>query len=104
MNAVTSTGTAAHPARSPRSARGTRPGTDTPAVPPAGQPGHGLNARLRRQPVRIVDGRIEGGYTDAFEVICPDCGDHPVPGLRRGDTPAPAPARAPHAGGGPGGV
>jgi hypothetical protein len=76
MNVVTSTGKAAHPTRSPRSARGTRPGPDTPAIPPAGQPGHGLNARLRRQPVRIVDGRIEGGYTDAFEVICPDCGDH----------------------------
>jgi hypothetical protein len=36
MNVVTSTGKAAHPARSPRSARGTRPGIDTPAVPPAG--------------------------------------------------------------------
>jgi hypothetical protein len=24
-----------------------------------------------------VDGRVEGGYTDAFEVICPSCGDHP---------------------------
>ena len=20
---------------------------------------------------------MEGGYTDAFEVICPSCGDHP---------------------------
>lgn len=77
MDVVTSTGTTDHPARAPRSARGTRPGMDAPAVPPAGQPGHGLNARLRRQPVRIVDGRIEGGYTDVFEVICPDCGDHP---------------------------
>jgi len=29
------------------------------ALPPAGQPG-----------------RFEGGYTDLFELICPDCGDH----------------------------
>jgi hypothetical protein len=45
--------------------------------PLAGRPGHGSNAVLRRQPVRIVDGRFEGGYTDGYEVICPDCGDHP---------------------------
>jgi hypothetical protein len=32
---------------------------------------------LRRQPVHIVAGRIEGGYTSAFEVICCDCGDNP---------------------------
>ena len=32
---------------------------------------------LRRQPVRIVDGRPEGGYNDAFEIVCCDCGDHP---------------------------
>ena len=32
---------------------------------------------LRRQPVRIVEGRPEGGYTNAFEIICCDCGDHP---------------------------
>ena len=24
-----------------------------------------------------MDGRFEGGYTDAFELICPSCGDHP---------------------------
>jgi hypothetical protein len=42
-----------------------------------GQPGHGRAARLRRQPTRLVDGRVEGGCTDAFEVICPSCGDHP---------------------------
>ena len=47
------------------------------ALPPAGQPGHGRTAFLRRQPVRIVDGRFEGGYTDVFELICPGCGDHP---------------------------
>ena len=26
---------------------------------------------------RIVEGRVEGGYTDAFELICFECGDHP---------------------------
>jgi hypothetical protein len=46
-------------------------------LPPPGQPGHGRAARLRRQPFRLVDGRVEGGYTDAFEVICPSCGDRP---------------------------
>ncbi len=44
---------------------------------PAGQPGHGRTAFLRRQPARIVDGRFEGGYTGLFELICPGCGDHP---------------------------
>jgi hypothetical protein len=28
-------------------------------------------------PVRIVQGRPEGGYTDAYELICCDCGDNP---------------------------
>jgi hypothetical protein len=46
-------------------------------LPPPGQPGHGRAARLRRQPFRLVDGRVEGGYTGAFEVICPSCGDNP---------------------------
>ena len=32
---------------------------------------------VRRQPVRIVEGRSEGGYTSVFEVICYDCGDNP---------------------------
>ena len=32
---------------------------------------------LRRQPVRIVEGRSEGGHTSMFEVICCDCGDNP---------------------------
>jgi hypothetical protein len=26
---------------------------------------------------RLVEGRIEGGYTSVFEVICCDCGDDP---------------------------
>jgi hypothetical protein len=46
-------------------------------VPRAGQPGHGTTASIRRQPVRIVEGRKEGGYRDTFEVVCCDCGDHP---------------------------
>ncbi len=48
----------------------------TATMPPAGRPGHGTNTSLRRQPVRIVEGRAEGGHTEAFEVICCDCGDH----------------------------
>jgi hypothetical protein len=40
---------------------------------------NGQTARsfLRRQPVRTVEGSIEGGYTSVFEVICCDCGDDP---------------------------
>jgi hypothetical protein len=45
--------------------------------PLAGQPGHGRTAFVRRQPVRIVDGRFVGGYTGVFEFICPGCGDNP---------------------------
>jgi hypothetical protein len=41
------------------------------------QPGDGWTVVLRRQPASIVQGRPEGGYTDAFEIICCDCGDHP---------------------------
>jgi hypothetical protein len=50
---------------------------DAPLTPPAGQPGHGEIAILRRQPVRMVEGRVEGGYAGVFELICCDCGDHP---------------------------
>jgi hypothetical protein len=50
---------------------------DAPRYPPAGQPGHGEIAILRRQPARMVEGRVEGGYTGLFELICCDCGDHP---------------------------
>jgi hypothetical protein len=46
-------------------------------VPAAGQPGHGITASVRRPPVRIEEGPKEGGYRDAFEVVCCDCGDHP---------------------------
>jgi hypothetical protein len=45
--------------------------------PLAGQPGHGRTAFVRRQPVRIGNGRFDGGYTGVFELICPGCGDHP---------------------------
>jgi hypothetical protein len=41
------------------------------------QPRDGWTLVLRRQPIRIVEGQPEGGYTDAFEIICCDCGDHP---------------------------
>ena len=34
-------------------------------------------AILRRRSARIVQGRVERGYTDAFELICRECGDHP---------------------------
>ena len=39
--------------------------------------GPGWTVVLRRQPVRIVAGQAEGGYTDEFEIICCDCGDDP---------------------------
>jgi hypothetical protein len=32
---------------------------------------------LRRQEARTVDGKPDGGYSDAFEVICCECGDDP---------------------------
>ena len=41
------------------------------------QPALGWTVVLRRQPVRIVEGQPEGGYTDAYELICCECGDHP---------------------------
>jgi len=50
---------------------------DVTTPPFAGQPGHGSTAFLRNQPARIADGRIQGGYTGVYELICPSCGDHP---------------------------
>jgi Sap, sulfolipid-1-addressing protein len=41
------------------------------------QPGNGWAAVLRHRPTRMAEGRPEGGYTDVFEIICCDCGDHP---------------------------
>jgi len=46
-------------------------------VPTYDQPTLGWTVVLRRQPVRIVEGQPEGGYTDAYELVCCDCGDHP---------------------------
>ena len=81
---VTRTGPAVHPADvlAPRPHDRRDPwlriGSGDAVTPPlAGQPGHGSTAFLRRQPVRIVDGRFEGGYTGLFELMCPGCGDHP---------------------------
>lgn len=41
------------------------------------EPGLGWTVVLRRQAVHLVQGRPEGGYTDAYELICCDCGDDP---------------------------
>jgi len=41
------------------------------------EPGQDWTVVLRRQAARMVAGRAEGGYTDAFEIVCCDCGDHP---------------------------
>ncbi len=41
------------------------------------QPAPGWTVVLRRQPVRIVEGQPEGGYTDAYDLICCECGDQP---------------------------
>jgi hypothetical protein len=76
---MTSGSPAAVPAARPRDHRDPRLRIVPQAVvtaPAAGQPGHGRRAVLRRQPVRIVHGRFEGGYTDVYEIVCPDCGDH----------------------------
>jgi hypothetical protein len=32
---------------------------------------------LRRMPARMVAGQPTGGYTNAFEIVCCDCGDDP---------------------------
>ena len=45
----------------------------------------GWTVVLRRQPARIVDGRVQGPYTNAFEIICCDCGDDP--GLEYAEAP-----------------
>ena len=42
-----------------------------------GQSGLGWTVVLRRMPVRIVAGQPVDGYTDAFEIVCCDCGDDP---------------------------
>jgi hypothetical protein len=84
---------APHDRRDPRLSTGSGAAN---AVPLAGQPGHGSAAILRNQPVRIVDGRMHGGYNGVYELICPNCGDDPdldysevAPGLQwlRGPRP-----------------
>jgi len=32
---------------------------------------------LRLRAAQLVQGRPEGGYTDAYELVCSDCGDDP---------------------------
>jgi len=71
------TRTAGRPASAPRNSGRSPLGVDPTIIPPAGEPGHGTITSLRRRPVRMVDGRAVGGYTDVFELICRDCGDHP---------------------------
>ena len=84
LDPVTSTGTGdrlaavpelrVHDRRDPWLRMGPMVGMTFPLV---GQPGHGRTAFVRCQPARIADGRIQGGYTGAFELICPGCGDNP---------------------------
>jgi hypothetical protein len=40
------------------------------------QPGDGRPVVFGRQPARIVEGQLEGPYTDAFVITCCGC-DHP---------------------------
>jgi hypothetical protein len=61
--------------RHARDPRGSAEAGGVMTVPVAGQPGHGITASIRRQPVLFAEGPREGGYRDAFEVICGDCGD-----------------------------
>lgn len=67
---MTGTGPAGHLVARPRDAGG-------PAIPGAGELGHGFGAMLRRQPGSGEQGGAEGGRADAFELICLDCGDNP---------------------------
>ena len=41
------------------------------------EPTLGWTVVLRRQPVHLMEGRPEGGYTDDYELVCCDCGDDP---------------------------
>lgn len=54
------------------------------------EPAPGWRLVPRRQPVYLVEGRPEGGYIDAFGLVCCDCGDNPIldyrdisPGVQR---------------------
>jgi hypothetical protein len=61
---------------------------------PVDRNGPAVSSVLRRQPVRIVEGSIEGGYANVREVICCGCGDNPLSGLLRGLGPISAAPRA----------
>ena len=84
LHAVTDIGLADRPDRvpvlRPHDPRDSWPRIDDQGVmahPFTGQLGHGYTASLRRQPAHIEEGQVEGGYTGVFELICPECGDHP---------------------------
>ena len=62
--------------RHARDPRGSAEAGGVLTAPLAGQRGHGISASIRRQPVLFAEGAKEGGFRDAFEVICCDCGDH----------------------------
>jgi hypothetical protein len=59
--------------RPPRTGLGAMTGDTTVRI----QHGQYWTVVLRRQPVRIVGGEPQGGYTDAYELVCGDCGDSP---------------------------
>lgn len=77
MDVVTAGIGAANRSKTGAPLAGSRRDRDCATIPPPGVPGHGFNASLRRQPAQIVQGRMAGGYTSAFELICGDCGDRP---------------------------
>ena len=41
------------------------------------KPALGWTVVLRRRPIRSAEDRAQGGYSNTFEIICCDCGDHP---------------------------
>jgi hypothetical protein len=41
------------------------------------QPRRNWTVLLRRQLVRLVGDRVEGGWTNEFEIVCCGCGDNP---------------------------
>jgi ion channel len=55
----------------------------------AGRNGQIARSFLRRQPVHIVAGSVEGGYTSAFEVICCDNPDLGYSGISASASAAP---------------
>jgi hypothetical protein len=47
-------------------------------MPTREKPRQDWKAILRRRADRLVGGWPVGGYTDAFEIVCRDCGDDPA--------------------------